>query len=266
MVFLGLMTVGLLAKRANISVRTLQHYDNIGLLKPSSFSAAGRRLYTVNDMTILHQIITLKNLGLSLADIKNRLMPINSNEDIKRMLLRQAHLIREQVLRADKVIESIEMITAEIDMYSVVDWSKYSHMMKLIQDNNESFWVMNYIEKDVLENIAHVHEQFSEEELPSDWLVKCMKKANVLLHSGCTPTSDEAQILAAEMWRMVEKYTSGQPAMVQKLYFFFKEAKYWPKQYAEMQKNTHEFLEESIEHYLKIVKQRSLYQLQPADA
>jgi len=146
------------------------------------------------------------------------------------------------------------MIVAEIYAYNEVDWSKYSSMMKLIQENNDSFWVMNYIENDVLENIAHVHEHYSEEELPSDWLVKCMKKAKILLDSGCTPGSDEAQALAAEMWAIVEKYTSGQPEMVQKLYVFFKEAKQWPKQYAEMQKATHEFLEESIDQYIRRLK------------
>lgn len=245
------MTVGLLARQANVSVRTLQYYDRIGLLKPSSTSAGGRRLYNASDMTILHQIITLKNLGLSLAEIKNWLVPINSNEDIKRMLLKQAALIKEQILKANKVIDAIEMIVVEIDEYNAVDWSKYSNMVKLIQENNESFWVINYLENDVLENIANVHEHYSEEELPSDWLIKCMKKAKALIDNGLTPESSEAHALAAEIWTMVQKYASGQPEMVEKLYAFFKEAKHWPKQYAELQMSTQEFIEESIEQYIR---------------
>ena len=123
-------------------------------------------------------------------------------------------------------------------------------MVKLIKENNESFWVMNYLENDVLENIAHIHERYTEEELPSDWLVKCLKKAKALLDTGFTPESDEAQALAYEMWTMVEKYSSGQPEMLQKLYDFFYRAEYWPKQYSEMQKVTREFFEKSIEHYI----------------
>lgn len=80
------MTVGMLAKQVNVSVRTLQYYDKMGLLKPSSISEGGRRLYGPNDMTILHQIITLKNLGLSLDDIKSSLMPMNSTDDIKKAI------------------------------------------------------------------------------------------------------------------------------------------------------------------------------------
>lgn len=245
------MTVGLLAKRANVSVRTLQYYDKIALLKPSSISEGGRRLYSDNDMTMLHQIITLKSLGLSLEEIKKRLMPINSNEDIKKMLLKQAELIREQILKANKVIESIEMIATEIDVYNTIDWVKYSNMMQLIKENNESFWVMNYIENDVLESIVNIHEHYSEEELPSDWLVKCMKKTKALLDSGLTPESDEAQAQAAEVWKILEKYTQGQPEMVQKLYNFFIGAQQWPEQYAQMQKMTHEFLESSIKEHIR---------------
>lgn len=245
------MTVGMLAKQVNVSVRTLQYYDKIGLLKPSAISKGGRRLYGPNDMTILHQIITLKNLGLSLDDIKCRLMPTSSNDDIKKMLYKQAELIKEQILKSNKVVESIEMIVSEIEEHNIIDWSKYSNMMKLIQENNESFWVTHYLENDVLENITHVHEQYSEDELPSDWLVKCMKRVKVLVDLGLTPESNEAQELAAEVWTIVNKYTQGQPEILQKLYEFFNEAKDWPNQYAQMQLETHDFLEASIEHFTR---------------
>jgi len=248
------MTVGMLAKQVNVSVRTLQYYDKMGLLNPSSISEGGRRLYGSNDMTILHQIITLKNLGLSLDDIKCRLMPTNSKDDIKKMLYRQAELFKEQILKASKVVESIEMIISEIEMNNAIDWSKYSNMMKLIQENNESFWVTHYLKNDVLESIVHVHEQYSEEELPSDWLIKCMKRVKALMDIGHTPESNEAQALAAEVWTIVDKYTQGHPEMLQKLYEFFNDAKKWPNQYAQMQYATHEFLEASIEYYIRRIK------------
>lgn len=245
------MTVGILAKRANVSVRTLQYYDKIGLLKPSSISNGGRRLYSTNDMTMLHQVITFKNLGLSLDDIKKRLVPINSNEDVKRMLIKQAELIKGQIMKANSIMESIEMIVAEIDVNNEIDWSKYSNMLQLIKENNESYWVTHYLEDEMLETIVQVHEQHSEEELPSDWLVKCMKTAKVLLDSGSKPESDEAQALAAEVWMIIEKYTQGRPELLQKLFDFFKDANQWPHQYAQMQKATHEFLEASMEYHLR---------------
>lgn len=246
-----MMTVGMLANQVNVSVRTLQYYDKMGLLKPSSISEGGRRLYGLNDMAILHQIITFKNLGLSLDEIKNRLVPTNSSDDIKKMLYKQAEIIKEQILKANKIAESIEMIVSEIEANNIIDWSKYSNMMKLIQKNNESFWVTHYLENDVLENIARVHKQYSEDELPSDWLVKCMKRVKGLMDLGFTHESDVAQDLAAEVWAIVTKYTQGQPETLHKLFEFFNEAKQWPNQYAQMQHETHDFLEASIEHFIR---------------
>ena len=58
----GFMTVGEVAKKMNVTVRTLQHYDREGLLLPSSISEGGRRLYTDKDVIRLHQILSLKQL------------------------------------------------------------------------------------------------------------------------------------------------------------------------------------------------------------
>lgn len=64
------------------TVRTLQYYDREGLLSPSSESEGGRRLYTYKDMIRLHQIQALKSLGFSLGDIKNRLISLDTPEEV----------------------------------------------------------------------------------------------------------------------------------------------------------------------------------------
>jgi len=56
----GFMSVGEVAKKIGVTVRTLQYYDKIGLLSPSAESEGGRRLYTDKDLVMLHQIISLK--------------------------------------------------------------------------------------------------------------------------------------------------------------------------------------------------------------
>ena len=62
--------VGELAARTGLTVRTLHHYDAIGLLCPSdrtgSAHNSGHRLYTAADVARLHQLVCLKQLGFSL--------------------------------------------------------------------------------------------------------------------------------------------------------------------------------------------------------
>ena len=74
----GYMTVGEVAKKIGVTVRTLQYYDKEGLLSPSAESEGGRRLYTDKDLVILHQIISLKSLGFSLNDIKHHLISLET--------------------------------------------------------------------------------------------------------------------------------------------------------------------------------------------
>ena len=66
--------VGELAARTGLTVRTLHHYDAIGLLSPSdrteSMHGSGHRLYTADDLARLHQILCLKQLGFALEQIR----------------------------------------------------------------------------------------------------------------------------------------------------------------------------------------------------
>ncbi len=64
------LTVGEVAGRAGLSVRTLHHYDQLGLLHPSERSASGYRLYSPDDLARLLQIQHLKSLGLSLDEVR----------------------------------------------------------------------------------------------------------------------------------------------------------------------------------------------------
>ena len=59
----GFMTVGELAKKMGVTIRTLQYYDKEGLLSPSAESEGGRRLYTDKDIVLLHQITGLFSQG-----------------------------------------------------------------------------------------------------------------------------------------------------------------------------------------------------------
>ena len=62
-------TVGQVAERFDVTVRTLHHYDEVGLLVPSRRSASGYRLYTEADRTRLQHVVVYRRLGFALEDI-----------------------------------------------------------------------------------------------------------------------------------------------------------------------------------------------------
>ena len=63
------LTVGELAKLTGVTVRTLHHYDELGLVRPSQRSDAGYRLYAQADVLRLQQVLLLRELGLPLGEI-----------------------------------------------------------------------------------------------------------------------------------------------------------------------------------------------------
>jgi DNA-binding transcriptional MerR regulator len=63
------MTVGRVAKATGLTVRTLHHYDELGLLVPGGRTGAGYRLYDADDLRRLFHIVALRRLGVPLKDI-----------------------------------------------------------------------------------------------------------------------------------------------------------------------------------------------------
>src|SRR5436309_7367089 len=65
------LKVGELARRTGLTIRALHHYDAIGLLRPSLHTEAGHRLYSAGDIARLQQILSLRQLGFSLEEIRD---------------------------------------------------------------------------------------------------------------------------------------------------------------------------------------------------
>ena len=74
-------SISQVAKLTGVSIRTLQYYDEIGLLKPSELTAAGYRMYDDNTLQILQQILFFKELGFPLADCQPKRTPVPYSAD-----------------------------------------------------------------------------------------------------------------------------------------------------------------------------------------
>ena len=106
-------TVGEAAKLAKVSVRTLHHYDEVGLLEPSGHTDAGYRLYTVGDLERLQQIMLFRELGFALPDI--RAIVLDPGFDRAQALEAQRNLLAEKVRRTNAAIEAIDLRLMEME-------------------------------------------------------------------------------------------------------------------------------------------------------
>ncbi|WJL94478.1 MerR family transcriptional regulator [Microbacterium sp. ET2] len=106
----GTMHIGELAERTGLSLRTLRHYDDIGLLTPSGRSEGGFRLYTPDDESRLLLIRRMKPLGYSLEQMGELLTVIDGLErDATDADLhgRLAEMTGEAVERRDRLAQQL---------------------------------------------------------------------------------------------------------------------------------------------------------------
>lgn len=99
-------TVRRLAKLAGVSVRTLHHYDQIGLLRPSTRTAAGYRLYGEDDLARLQQVLFFKELDFRLADIQKILD--SPSFDRAQALEEHRRLLERRVLRLTRLLNTVD--------------------------------------------------------------------------------------------------------------------------------------------------------------
>ncbi|HHX45706.1 MAG TPA: MerR family transcriptional regulator [Chloroflexi bacterium] len=106
-------TVHQVAEMAGVSVRTLHHYDHIGLLKPAARTAAGYRLYGQDELLRLQQILLFRELDVPLATVRNILDdpgfdPVAALEAHRRTLEGQVARLRRLLQTIDRTIQRIK--------------------------------------------------------------------------------------------------------------------------------------------------------------
>src|SRR5215831_3862919 len=106
------LKVGELARRTGLTIRTLHHYDEIGLLKPSLHTEAGHRLYTAGDVARLQQVLSLRQLGFSLEEVRTCL----DRPGFSPAGLIRAHVVRlrEQIELQRGLCERLDAIAAHL--------------------------------------------------------------------------------------------------------------------------------------------------------
>lgn len=124
--------VGDLAKLTGLTVRTLRFYDQIGLFSPSGQTESGHRLYNELDLARLHQVLSLKELGLSLEEIKSALNggQISPFEIVGL----QIDQIKEQIKQQQKLLEQLRYVSKLMEgkaELTVEDFTSLLQAMKM---------------------------------------------------------------------------------------------------------------------------------------
>lgn len=123
------MKIGEFAKRSGVTVKTLLHYDKIGLLQPSLKTQAGYRIYCDEDFIKLQQIITLKFIGLSLEEIKQIIN--EKNQNIENIISVQTRALEEKKKHIETVITALNKAEKQIQNNSFLEVQQLIDIIKI---------------------------------------------------------------------------------------------------------------------------------------
>lgn len=115
---MSMYTTGELAKKCNVSVRTVQYYDERGILIPSELSEGGRRLFSEKDVETLETICFLRDLGISIKDIAEILESEESKDVVRLLLEQQEETLKKELKEKSEKLQRINRMQNMMDTFS----------------------------------------------------------------------------------------------------------------------------------------------------
>jgi DNA-binding transcriptional MerR regulator len=216
---------------AGVTVRTLHHYDRIGLLKPSGYTNAGYRLYRKHDLVRLQQIVTLKFIGFSLSEIKRLL---NSNAfDLRLALNQQRNILAEKRRQLDHAVTAIEKAHALLETEGEPDWQAFKRIIEVINMQNNMDWTKKYYSEEAQEKIAERAQSIPHdviEKAQNDWAVLIAEVEQAVVE-GVSPTSERAAGLAMRWRELIRGFTGGSTEIQAGLNKMYSDQANWPKDF-----------------------------------
>ncbi len=213
--------VGELARHTGLTVRTLHHYDEIGLLAPSYHTDAGHRLYATQDVARLQQIKSLRQLGFSLEEVRDCL----HRADFSPLEVIRLHVarLREQIDLSRQLCERLEGIAALLRTAGEVSAEEFLRTIE----------VMTMMEKlytpEQMKQFEEVGKLVGAEEIQAVQEGWTALLADVRASLDLDPACPDAQALARRWDELTERTMRGYqgfPALTQAIAENYKQGKF----------------------------------------
>ncbi|MGG2094642.1 MerR family transcriptional regulator [Bacillus sp. S13(2024)] len=137
--------IGELAKQTRLTVRMLHYYDKIGLFSPSHSSDKGHRIYTETDIAKLQQIMSLKQLGFALGEIKE--MMENPNLNPAEVIKVQLESVKESIRIQDQLCSRLERIYELLNSQQEVSAEQFINLIEVIHMSKDKYFTQEQQEK-----------------------------------------------------------------------------------------------------------------------
>jgi DNA-binding transcriptional MerR regulator len=201
-------TVGALAEASGLTVRTLHHWDEIGLLRPAERSAAGHRRYSAADVERLYRIVALRGLGLSLEAIGAAL-----DSDLRAAVA--AHLARVD----EQLAQTRDLRRRLVDILDAFDQLGEPSTDQIIETIEVMTMQTQYYTPEQLEQLEARRQELGEEGMAKaqrDW-AELIAEMDAERAAGTDPAEPRVQALADRWQALINAFTGGDPGITASL-------------------------------------------------
>jgi MerR family transcriptional regulator, thiopeptide resistance regulator len=216
------------ANLTGVTVRTLHHYDRLGLLKPSRYSPAGYRLYQKSDIQRLEQIVALKFIGFSLNEIKRILG--RGSVDLVTALRQQREAITEKRDRLNLAVQAIQRAEYVLGLMQEPDSESLVKIIEVINMQNSMDWSKKYYseeaQREIEQRAASIPTEVIEQ-AQRDWVI-LIREVEAAIANGDSPESEKAKSLAARWSELIRGFTGGNPEIQKGLNKMYSDQANWP--------------------------------------
>lgn len=206
--------IGELARRTGLTIRTLRHYDALGLLKPSERTPSAYRLYSPADLTRLLHIQSLKTLGLTLPEIARALDdPAHAPHTV---LQQHIEMLEARIAQEQQLIRRLRELQGETE----VGWTEIAETIALTQRVARQVGHFMQTAQDMTDQLTLNDEQLQSLQNQSwdsgddDWET-LLTHVFTALEGDVAPTSPEARSLALRWQSLVRRTTADRPDIAQ---------------------------------------------------
>jgi DNA-binding transcriptional MerR regulator len=203
--------VGDLAERTGLSVRTLHHYDEIGLLSPLRRTGSGHRLYSAEDVLRLQRIRSLRALGFGLEEIRECLE--KPGLSVRGVIELHVLGLEEQIRLRQELLRRLEAVAARLRSAEEVSAEELVRTAMEVIEMSERF--EKYYTPEQLEALQRRREEVGEGRIraaEAEW-AELMNEVRAEMEAGTDPSSERVQRLARRWMGLVSEFTGGDPGI-----------------------------------------------------
>lgn len=199
----GLLKVGELAKRTGLSVRTLHYYDEIGLLEPSQYTAAGYRLYALAAIRRLQQIVSLRQVGFSLDEIRDCL----DGRQLSLQSVIQLHIdrLREHIELQRRLCDRLQRIAERLCSAEEVSVDELIHTIE-VTTMSEKYYTPEQLE--YLKQRKRIVGEERIQQVQAEW-TDLFQRFKLEMEKGSDPAGEPVQALARKSMSLIQEFTGG---------------------------------------------------------